>query len=170
MQIQIIIKKFLRSEKSHSYKLSAYDRILMIMLASYMGKNATCWPSIKSLIKDCGMSKDTIIRSLRKLHKLGILKITRKKNKNNVYEFYPQVVAISDLKVAISDHMVSDSYPNNNINNINNNKSTFDTKNVQTNKWKGGLPKDGKLKGETKSIVKFWEPGNPDYDRVNTNH
>ncbi len=153
MQYQIIIDRFLRSEKSLPYNLSAYEKLILFVLASYMGNKSTCWPSLKSLVKYCSLSKMSLIRHISLLEEKGILKVTRNKNSNNVYEFYPQVVSVRDHVVSVRDHLVPHRYPNNIINNINNKKPS--------------LVDNFEKKKEPKSLVQFWEPGNPDYDRVN---
>lgn len=122
MQMQIIIDRFLRSEKSKTYKLSAYEKIILFILASYMGNKNTCWPSYKSLEIECSLSKRTLIRNIKLLEEKNILKVIRNKDCNNIYEFYPQVVSIGHYLVSIGHHeVVSIRHPNNiNTNNIKN--------------------------------------------------
>lgn len=136
--MQILIEKFLRSEHSHQYNLNAYHRILMVILASYMGNKETCYPSLKSLVNDCGMSKDTVIRTSKYLENSKIISIKRIKEKNNVYSFTKEVVAISYHLVAVSHQVVAVRHHkvvaisdpnNNNINNNINNHSYFSEKN-----------------------------------------
>ena len=140
MQMQIIIDKFLRSEKSHLYKLSCYEKIILIMLSSYMGSKNTCWPSLKSLTTDCSISKDSLLRNTKSLEKKDLLTVKRIKNENNIYEFSSLLISIGSLAVQESNIIllssrsqllpsrsqlpvvVADSHPNNIINNINNNR------------------------------------------------
>lgn len=152
MQYQIIIGRFLRSEKSLSYDLSSYEKLILLMIASYMGNKSTCWPSYKSLSKSCSLSVSTIKRNVFSLEKKQILKIKRTKNSNNIYEFYPQVVSIRHHVGSHRHQVVSIRPPNIINNNINNNNSPVD--NFSKSK-------------EPKSLVPFWEPGNPDYDSIN---
>lgn len=139
MQMQIIIERFLRDKKSHSFKLNAYDRIVMVMLASYMGNKNTCWPSYSSLAIDAGLSRRSLIRVIKKLEDLKIIKVIREQDKNNIYEFYPQVVTNGHYLVTNRHQLlVTNRHPNNiNSNNIINNRS----------------------------LIKEWRRGNPDYDR-----
>lgn len=152
MQTQIIIEKFLRSEKSRSLKLCAYERIILFMIASYMGKKKTCWPPYEDLMQDCGIgSKSTFNKFICSLESKKILVVERAHRKNNKYsfdqKFYNLAYSVCTQRVR---HVYATAYsvctPITSVNNINN-KST--------------------LKSETRSTVKFWENGNPDYDRIN---
>lgn len=87
MQMQIIIDKFLRSEKSHFLKLNSHERILMVMLASYMGNKDYCWPSYESLIKDCGMAKGTLNKAIKNLQTKQIINVEKVNGLNNRYNF-----------------------------------------------------------------------------------
>jgi len=150
MQMQIIIDKFLRNVNSYQYKLNAYDRILMVILASYMGNKTTCWPSHKSLEIDCGMSKWTLIKSTKKLESLVLLKVIREKEENNIYEFCAQVVANSNYLVANSyQGVVAVSYPNNIIvNNIINKDSHVDKKSIKKTRMPNELRKKLGIKSD----------------------
>lgn len=154
LPMQILIEHFLR-KTPFKYKLNAFDRIFIFILSSYMGNKCTCWPSLRSLIIDCGMSKDTVIRTIKRLETFKIITVKREKELNNIYSFSKEVVAHSYHLVADSDiKVVAHSDPNNNIfnNNINNH---WVSKNSQKTK-------------EQKQNAKFWEPGNPDYDRLHS--
>lgn len=134
MQKQIIIEHFLRSEKSYLYKLSCYEKIILIMLASYMGNKNTCWPSFESLIITCSISKRTLIRNIQSLEKKKMITVKRKKNQNNVYKFSSLIlslgieacknVGVTQALTGVSQTptQVSHRHPNNIINNINNNR------------------------------------------------
>lgn len=86
--MQILIEKFLRSKDSHQYKLNVADRMVLVILASYMGINNECWPSYRTLQKDTGIgSQSTISQSLKKLNDLHFLRIEEHFKKNNKYYF-----------------------------------------------------------------------------------
>ena len=87
MQMQIIIDRFLRSEKSKEYKLNIYEKIIIVVLAGWMADKLNCWPSLKTLAENCSMSKDSLIRNISLLENKKLLLVTRKHNKNNEYEF-----------------------------------------------------------------------------------
>lgn len=150
--MQIIIEHFLRSEKSCEYKLNVNDRMLIFILSSYMGNKNDCHPGYESICKDTGIASfSTINKSIKKLESLEILKVTRVYKKNNHYSFYPQFIEsglqICNRKLQICNQSTTDMYTNNIKNNINNKKAFFP-------------------KNEPKQTTSFWEPGNPDYDRV----
>lgn len=139
MQMQIIIEKFLRSEKSHSLKLNAQERILIFILASWMGNKNECWPSYEALMKDCGMAKPTLSKSIQKLKSLGIIEVIQKRKKgeykkSNNYRFSSSHLELENDYQVQNDEFSSSKYTNyqvqhvnsNNIsNNISNNKSFF---------------------------------------------
>ena len=88
MLMQIIIDRFLRSEKSKSLKLKPLDKLLMFFLASYMGKKKSCFPSYDTLLKDLGISKrQSLNNSIKKLEKLNLLFVERKEGESNIYSF-----------------------------------------------------------------------------------
>lgn len=141
MQMQIIIDRFLRSEKSKEYKLNAYERIILLMLASWMGDKLNCWPSYKSLSKDCSISHDSLSKYIMSLESKKLLFVKRNPNKNNEYEFTKLILdSISDIvdnnkkstrsqRVGTRQERVgvhADSVSNNINNNINNNNDSVD--------------------------------------------
>jgi len=135
MQMQIIIDRFLRSEKSHSLNLDSHCRIIMMMLASYMGTKNECWPSYESLMLDCGMAKATLSKSLKYLELSHIIYIKREYKKNNRYSFILSSKGELENESGVQNTVFSSSKQggsgvqpvngNNIINNINNNISDF---------------------------------------------
>lgn len=136
MQMQLIIEKFLRSEKSKEYKLNSFDLIILVILASYMGEKDHCWPSKNTLARECGMSIDTVKRSLSKLKKLNIIYVECINNNQNTYWFNLEIVYIKINEgglIAPPGGLIdppgglialpggANSTPNNIINNIKNN-------------------------------------------------
>jgi hypothetical protein len=156
MQMQIIIEIFLRSEKARILKLNSAQRIFLTILASYMGIKDHCWPEYEDLMADTGIaSKTTLNKTIISLEKLNIILVKRKHRKNNHYffdkSFLVPWVHIWTQRVHICTQLSTDMYSNNINNNITNNKRS-------SNKIQ-----------EQKQTAKFWEPGNPDYDRVHKN-
>jgi hypothetical protein len=140
MQMKIIIDRFLRSDKSKEYKLMAFEKLVLLILASYIGNKSHCWPSYKSLAEDCSLSKSTLIRTIKSLENKMILKIERDKNMNNVYSFYPQILSTGSVtqtlgSVTGTPGVVSYRHPNNIINNIINKKAVATL--VQPKEWVG---------------------------------
>lgn len=154
MQMQVIIDRFLRSEKSRSLNLKPLDKLLMFFLASYMGKKNSCFPSYPTLMLDLGINDKTALsNSFKRLVSAQILLIKKQKGKSNNFSFNLDFIPVGnpyDTRRENQKQPVGNPYSNNAFNNINNNQSI-------------------NSKNEIKSTVKFWEPGNPDYDRVNKN-
>ncbi|PWY56059.1 hypothetical protein DGG96_08980 [Legionella qingyii] len=86
MQAQIVVDRFLRQEHSHAFMLNAYERLLLVMLASYMGNKTSCFPSHQSLSIDCGMSTDSVKRTLKSLENKYLIKILRTTGSSNHYQ------------------------------------------------------------------------------------
>lgn len=103
MQMQIIIDRFLRSEKSHSLKLNSYERILMVMLASYMGIKNECWPSYDALILDCGMAKATLSKAIKSLVEKNVIFVKKEYKENNRYSF--SLSSRCELEIASGVHI-----------------------------------------------------------------
>lgn len=85
MQSQIIVDRFLRDASSHSFNLNAYERILLVILASYAGQKKECFPSHLSLSINCGMSIDSVGRHIKLLEKKKLLTVVRTTGNNNLY-------------------------------------------------------------------------------------
>lgn len=86
MQAQIIVDRFLRQGYSYPFMLNAFERLLLVMLASYAGNKTNCFPSHQSLSRDCGMSIDSVKRNLKSLENKYLVKILRSTGFNNHYE------------------------------------------------------------------------------------
>ena len=140
MQMQIIIDRFLRSNKSKEYKLTSSEKLILFFLASYMGNKSHCWPSYKSLEEDSSLSRSTLIRAIKSLEKKLVIKIIKDKNMNNVYSFYPQILSTGGVMVTLPSVMVtpgvvSQRHPNNISNNIINKRAVATL--VQPKEWEG---------------------------------
>jgi hypothetical protein len=113
------------------------------MLASYMGKKSTCYPSFISLGKDCRLHKNSLIRYTKKLEEKGLLKIVREYEKNNIYSFTNLILSgLSQRPGSLSQRpqVVSHRDPNNKSNNINNKKSFYpqdQNQKAAIQEWKG---------------------------------
>jgi hypothetical protein len=55
--------------------LKAPERIVLLVLANYADKdNASCWPSIKTIARNCELTPETIRLTIRKLEAKGLLR------------------------------------------------------------------------------------------------
>jgi len=88
IQAQITIDRFLRSSLSTQYKLNVYERMLLVMLASYTSSKSDCFPSHLSLATYCGMSIDSVKSYTKTLEGKGLIKISRYFGKNNHYQLF----------------------------------------------------------------------------------
>lgn len=96
MQAQIIIDRFLRSEKSLQFNLKPIDKLLLFFLASYMGCKDTCFPSYETLMTNLGIgSRTNFKKSLDRLCNAQIIYIERRYNQSNIYTF--NSVLINDV-------------------------------------------------------------------------
>jgi len=86
--------------------LPAYEQIVFIWLCHHSNAEGRCFPSLKTLSHECGLSKDSVIRSVKKLEERGfITKIIRKNDEGeNISTLYTIV-----LSNANSDNLVADS-------------------------------------------------------------
>lgn len=140
MQIQIIIEKFLRNAKSHEYKLKPIDRLLLFIIASYMGKKTTCHPGYSALMRDLGINDRTALSdSLQKLVNTNLLSYQKRIGQSNVYtfnlellnQFLPVGKAYQGSRESLLPP-VGNPYSNNAFNNINNNKGYYDKNKAKT--------------------------------------
>jgi len=148
MQSQIIVDRFLRS--SFSIGLNVYEKMLLVILASYAGLKSECFPSQSTLAINCSISKDSIKRYTKSLERKGLIKIIRELGENNRYQLsIPSANSTQCFQqLAITDHsttchesllLSADSTANNINNNINKYTSensvtnpSFDKKNLAT--------------------------------------
>lgn len=83
MQAQILVDRFLRSK--FSTHLNVYEKMLLVILASYCGNKSACFPSYLSLKRDCSMSIDSIKRNIKTLESKELIKVARCSGRNNLY-------------------------------------------------------------------------------------
>ena len=69
--------------------LKPTDRLVYANIRRFMNKDTlTCYPSMQTIASKCGISKDTVALSIKRLEKYGYIKILDKKHgKNNIYKF-----------------------------------------------------------------------------------
>lgn len=85
MSSQIRVDRFLRSKLSHQYDLHAYEKLLLFILASYMGEKSMCYPSLNLLASECSISTDSVKRHINLLEKKKLIKVVRNIGRNNSY-------------------------------------------------------------------------------------
>ncbi|STX50472.1 Uncharacterised protein [Legionella busanensis] len=87
IQSQIIVDRFIRRGKFAKQYLNAHEKLMLFILASYIGKKSVCYPSISSLANDCSLSIASIKRAIKSLEKKELLYVIRKSGCNNHYSF-----------------------------------------------------------------------------------
>jgi len=75
--------------------LPVYEQIVFIWICHHTNNEGACFPSLNTLASECGVSKDTITRSIKKLEDRGyITKIIRKnENGENLSNLYTVVIS-----------------------------------------------------------------------------
>lgn len=58
--------------------LTGSDKVLYAVIITRMGSNGRSWPGIKALMRDCGLCRDTVLKSIRRLEAAGILAVNRR--------------------------------------------------------------------------------------------
>ena len=71
---------------------SPTKKLILLMLADRANKEGFCWPSMKTLVEDCELSRETISRNIKDMARDGLLHVTKHENKgrwkNNVYHLH----------------------------------------------------------------------------------
>jgi DNA-binding MarR family transcriptional regulator len=71
-------------------KLPTHEKFLLLMMANYADSSGKCWPSIRTLSLETGLSKSTIHRSIKTLVEMGLPKVEARtfkgKTISNVYK------------------------------------------------------------------------------------
>lgn len=71
---------------------------LAMALAAYADKDGRCWPSIRTLAADLGVTERSVTRALNTLRRVSIIvNTTQRANNSNVYELALGVTAVSPL-------------------------------------------------------------------------
>ncbi|HLB73126.1 MAG TPA: helix-turn-helix domain-containing protein [Sedimentisphaerales bacterium] len=58
--------------------LRATDKVVLSVLRHRVGKNGACWPGVRSLAKDTGLSRPTVLDSICRLEKKEEIKVSRR--------------------------------------------------------------------------------------------
>ncbi len=66
--------------------LKANEKLVAWALQEYADKQGICFPSLQRIADDIGISKSTVIRSLKVLEEQGFIKRHYRKDQSNVYE------------------------------------------------------------------------------------
>ncbi len=71
---------------------SPTKKLILLMLADRANAEGFCWPSMKTLMADCEMSREAISRNIKQMEESDFLHITKHNNKgqwkNNVYHLH----------------------------------------------------------------------------------
>jgi hypothetical protein len=73
----------LREGKSR--KLSAHERLILMVLAERANGEMFCWPSVDLLREDTGASRRTVQNALRRLDDLGLIRIEERIRQTSIY-------------------------------------------------------------------------------------
>src|SRR5574343_1551009 len=80
--------------------VKANQKIVLLSLADRAGDNHDCYPSIKRLAQDCGMSRSALFANLEELEKLGLIKrINRSSEKSGTISNIYQLIGVDDRKI-----------------------------------------------------------------------
>ena len=80
--------------------VKANQKIVLLSLADRAGENHDCYPSIKRLAQDCGMSRSALFANLEELEKLGLIKrINRSSEKSGTISNIYQLIGVDDRKI-----------------------------------------------------------------------
>ncbi len=55
--------------------LRATDKVLYAYLRDRIGSNAFCWPSVRTIAKDCGICPSTVVISIKRLEEAGLIEV-----------------------------------------------------------------------------------------------
>lgn len=67
-------------------ELGSREKLVLLAISDHLGSNATAWPSLPRLAKRCGMTRRTIMRSLKLMEKKGAITVTRIVGSSNRYQ------------------------------------------------------------------------------------
>ena len=63
----------LSAELASRTDLGSTEKILLAIITNRIGKNGLCWPSVRTLARDAGIDKSTVLRAVATLQKTGDL-------------------------------------------------------------------------------------------------
>jgi hypothetical protein len=79
-----------------------------LALARYADRAGYCFPSVRRVAAETGMSRDSVLRSLARLMQAGLVRVQhryrQKEKQSNGYFLSPAVVVANNHVVADSDH------------------------------------------------------------------
>jgi hypothetical protein len=92
-RIKVIDHSLDRFFQIHNVFVREYIKVLGPMAAvvymglkDHAGSDSMCWPSVKHLSVELGMSSRTVIRGVADLERHGIIAVDRKHRDHNIYE------------------------------------------------------------------------------------
>ncbi|MEJ8476426.1 helix-turn-helix domain-containing protein [Roseibium algae] len=91
--------------------LSAKEKLILLSIADRASEDHTCWPSIRRLCDDCGMSRSSVIRAIASLCERGLLaKKDRFDNGKQVSSIY-HLVGVKDRHLDQSGPQLQGCHP-----------------------------------------------------------
>lgn len=71
---------------------SPTKKLILLLLADRANNEGFCWPSMKTLVEDCEMSREAISRNIKQMAEANLLHVTKHANKdkwhNNIYHLH----------------------------------------------------------------------------------
>ena len=94
-------------------KLPTNEKFVLIMIANYANDRGFCWPSIKTLSDNTGLSRSSVKRIIGKLIKDNVIEVKPRKLAmgnftSNMYKIIVTPTADLDHKLSISQCVVDD--------------------------------------------------------------
>ena len=79
------------AELSRRLRLDPNEQVTLLWICHYTNQDGVCWPSLRALCSDTGMSLSTVRRAIGGLAERGVLRVTHRKdeqggNSSNIYE------------------------------------------------------------------------------------
>jgi len=60
--------------------LKATDKVVFAAISDRIGKNGYCWPGVRTIAVDSGLTKNGVLKSLKRLEQAGLLAVERRGN------------------------------------------------------------------------------------------
>ena len=75
-------------------------QVLYAWLVRHRNRHTShCYPSVKLLVKECGVSRTTVMKTLKQLEKEGLIKVLKKSGSRSYYLLATNFVEIYDQDV-----------------------------------------------------------------------
>lgn len=123
-----------------TYGVGSSSKLLLLVLANYVGEDGTAWPSIETLARESELDKKTVLSKIKHLESSGYITVTRKHMKSNVYKLNMDISPSTKYvpcpkkdNESLSINIKNNKNKNNTIKDLSP-KNGFDTENVPCQK------------------------------------